>query len=421
MGSLISLGVGRLEVDWGKNAMFRNHSTLFLPSDLKAATYYYADNIRERKPAYVRKLESVKQRLELLGYTMQGCRDHFLESATRWRSYFDQWGEDELSITFNDFVNVLRCVDVDKQHLPGDLEDDYDPGEYALDTILRDPQFVKTLGPLPAKRREWYLGLFFEDLNPYVILRLLAENPANLRKSVVWRHIDAIEGGWASEDGVFEHLADSERFLLVTEGSSDSLVLERGIQILKPDIADFFYFVDMSDNYPFTGTGNIVRFCQGLAKIRIQNRVLVILDNDAAGNAALSRLRDSALPKNMKVIVLPHLPDFDAFPTVGPAGVSLEPVNGRAVSMEMFLDLSYETNDSPAVRWTSYDKSAGVYQGELVDKDKYVSRFLKQGWRDKRYDKSKLDLLLRHIVSSACSLGSEASAAVHHDERLREY
>ena len=30
MGSLVTLGVGRLEVDWGKNNFFRNHSALFL-------------------------------------------------------------------------------------------------------------------------------------------------------------------------------------------------------------------------------------------------------------------------------------------------------------------------------------------------------------------------------------------------------
>jgi hypothetical protein len=193
------------------------------------------------------------------------------------------------------------------------------------------------------------------------------------------------------------------------------------LQTLRPDVADFFYFVDMSENYPFTGEGNIIRFCQGLVKIRIQNRIMVILDNDAAGNRALRRLQKLDLPKNMRVILLPHLADFDAFPTVGPSGTSIESVNGKAVSVEMFLDLRYDNKDTPTVRWTSYDKTRRVYQGELVDKENYTYRFLNKGWRDKRYDKSKLDALLSHVVSSACSLGLEASASVHHDERLRGY
>ena len=37
----------------------------------------------------------------------------------------------------------------------------------------------------------------------------------------------------------------------------------------QPDFDDFFTFVDMADNYPFTGAGSLVNFCAGLAKIGI--------------------------------------------------------------------------------------------------------------------------------------------------------
>jgi len=398
MGSIISLGVGRLEVDWGKNSFFTNHSNLFLPSDLKAAVYYYADNVRETRPAYVRRLESVTHRLELLGYTLEGCRTRFGDMATHL-----ELGTPPLS--FDDLANVLRHVDVDRQGLPGNPDDGYDPGEYVLETILQDPQFLKTLGAFTPQWDKWDQGLFFENLEPYVILRLLAENPATLTKPVIWRHMDVVENGWVAERDLFKHLVDGQRYLLVTEGSSDSHILQRSFEILKPDIADFFYFVDMSENYPFTGTGNIVRFCQGLAKIRIQNRVVVVLDNDAAGNAALSRLQALGLPRNMKAIVLPSLASFDAFPTVGPSGADVEPVNGKAVSVEMFLDLSHQTDDPAMVRWTSFDRSSGIYQGELVDKERYSNHFLTKGWRDRQYDKSKLEVLLAHIVTVASSLG----------------
>jgi hypothetical protein len=296
-------------------------------------------------------------------------------------------------------------VDVDRQGLPGNPDDGYDPGEYVLETILQDPQFLKTLGAFTPQWDKWDQGLFFENLEPYVILRLLAENPATLTKPVIWRHMDVVENGWVAERDLFKHLVDGQRYLLVTEGSSDSHILQRSFEILKPDIADFFYFVDMSENYPFTGTGNIVRFCQGLAKIRIQNRVVVVLDNDAAGNAALSRLQALGLPRNMKAIVLPSLASFDAFPTVGPSGADVEPVNGKAVSVEMFLDLSHQTDDPAMVRWTSFDRSSGIYQGELVDKERYSNHFLTKGWRDRQYDKSKLEVLLAHIVTVASSLG----------------
>ena len=37
MGSMITLRLGRLEVDWGKNNFFTNHSPLFRATDLQEA------------------------------------------------------------------------------------------------------------------------------------------------------------------------------------------------------------------------------------------------------------------------------------------------------------------------------------------------------------------------------------------------
>jgi hypothetical protein len=43
MGSMIYLSVGRLEVDWGKNFGFTDHSPLFQCTDLAQVPYYYVD------------------------------------------------------------------------------------------------------------------------------------------------------------------------------------------------------------------------------------------------------------------------------------------------------------------------------------------------------------------------------------------
>ena len=42
MGSMISLAVGRLEIDWGKNNGFVDHSALFQAGDVAQIPYYYA-------------------------------------------------------------------------------------------------------------------------------------------------------------------------------------------------------------------------------------------------------------------------------------------------------------------------------------------------------------------------------------------
>jgi len=77
MGSMITLGLGHLEIEWGKNEFFMNHSKLFMETDIAPAAYYYGGGQTEIQPAYVRKLGSVIKRLDLLGYTVEGCGSQY--------------------------------------------------------------------------------------------------------------------------------------------------------------------------------------------------------------------------------------------------------------------------------------------------------------------------------------------------------
>lgn len=176
------------------------------------------------------------------------------------------------------------------------------------------------------------------------------------------------------------------------------MVLRRAIEILRPDIADFFDFVDMSENYPFTGAGNLFRFCQGLARIRIQNKVVVVFDNDAAGREAEQKVRQLNLPSSMTIVRLPQLPDCTSFPTVDPTGESNQDINGRAVSTELFLDL--RSSPAPRVQWTSYNHHTQCYQGELIGKEQYVKQFLQLSVLPNDYDRSKLEFLLDHLYAT---------------------
>ena len=67
--------------------------------------------------------------------------------------------------------------------------------------------------------------------------------------------------------------------------------------------------------------------------------------------------------------MLPDLEKCQQILTLGPNGDSVENVNGRAASIEFFLDLSYGSVPPPTVRWTCYDQKQDAYQGELVDKE----------------------------------------------------
>lgn len=393
MGSMITLGLGHLDIEWGKNEFFRNHSKLFLETDKAPATYYYAEGQTEIKPAYVRKLGSVIKRLDLLGYTVDGCGRHYQNCIESTPDYYPT-----PETSFETFKKALALVEVNQVAVPGEDAGDYDLGEYASRAILNDPEFAKTGIQLQSLSLDE--GTFFENLDPYVTLRLLGENPKNLNEDVVWRFIDVVEGGWVEESELYEGLEDSDRYLVVTEGSSDSSILQRSLPLLEPDVADFFSFVDMSHDYPFTGTGSLVNFCTGLSTIRIQNKILVIVDNDTAGLGAYKGIAALPLPANMRVVALPRLPEFANFRTMGPAGEGIEDVNGRAVAIECFLDLRFGPKESPAIRWTSYDPVAGQYQGELIRKKDYTLAFFEHCGKDVNYDLSRLRLLWSYLLKS---------------------
>ena len=115
----------------------------------------------------------------------------------------------------------------------------------------------------------------------------------------------------------------------------------------------FFNFIDMQDNYPFTGTGNLYNFCCGLMKIGVLNQIIVIFDNDTAGNEKYEKLLQLPQMRNMLVTKLPYVSEFESVETIGPQGTSIENINGSAVAIECFLDFS-TYHISPTIRWTNY-------------------------------------------------------------------
>jgi hypothetical protein len=185
--------------------------------------------------------------------------------------------------------------------------------------------------------------------------------------------------------------------MLVTEGSSDSAIIRKAMPLRRPHVADFFTYVDMEQGYPFTGTGNLFRFCQGLVHIEISNQMIFVLDNDAAGVDVHRRIQALALPPSIRTATLPDLDEFRKVRTEGPSGTTWQDINGRAASLDCYLGLPI---DEATVRWTSYVRSLDRYQGELVGGTSHVRSFLGME-ANEPYDYTRLDRVLETVVSEA--------------------
>ncbi|MHB8268595.1 HEPN/Toprim-associated domain-containing protein [Bradyrhizobium sp.] len=415
---MIHLAVGRLEIDWGKNSGFVDHSALFQANDVADVPYYYAGEkktgpiaegertwelIVEHKEGLSKPLGDVIDRINLLGHTAAVCEQEFAALAS-----FNDFDPD--SFRFADLQKALAMVDV------GNLSANYGEGGEDFGKFFRREIFPRLgLGTIAVDPDQARYGAAegMENLSAYTILHLLAANPTARGLPVQWAFNDVEDGGWAKRSDFVRPVDQASRFLIVTEGSSDAAIIRHALRLLKPHIADFFDFVDMEEGYPFSGTGNVYRFVQGLISISVLNNVIVLYDNDAEGVANFVRTRDLNLPANMRVTKLPDMPAFDSFATIGPNGNHEANINGRAAAIECYLQLDREAR----VQWTSFNSKISAYHGELINKGAIMRRFLEQRKIDPAYDYSKIMAVLDMIIENAISMRE----AVMQEHYLNEY
>ena len=232
----------------------------------------------------------------------------------------------------------------------------------------------------------------------------------NANARVDWQFGPVVCSGWADEREFLAGPQRTQTFLIATEGSSDAHILEHAFLMLRPEIKDFFRFIDMTDGHPFPGAGSLVRFADGLTKIDVQNQVVFLLDNDAEGMLAYAKIQRLSLPPNMQATHLPSLDELRNIPAQGPEGVTPTDINRRAAAIECYLDLEAPGAKPPLVRWTNYKKQLNDYQGALCDKESYTKTFLKQNPASlPNYDVSKISKVLDHIVAVCTGMAARCS------------
>ncbi|WEA01712.1 HEPN/Toprim-associated domain-containing protein [Mucilaginibacter sp. SJ] len=383
----LSLSVGKLEIDWRKNIIKEDHFALFQPGD-KANVCYYFDNddeqvVSKTGPGYSKPLDKVRERLKLLGYgynKLPALLHEHIQSFVYER-------QDLKGFSPKKFLGMLSAVEIPKiDWVPHEADADY--GEFFTRRILTLPQF----GPIRSYLKEFpgASDLVFEQIHPYIILSALAENPLNRELPVEWRTKEKNVG-----------LDKYETYLIVTEGPSDGVVLKKALHILRPEIADFFDFIDMRENYPFDNVSSMLKFFMGLIKIGTNRNMIFIFDNDTEGCYNFSRLDNIAHPPNMRKYVLPDMKEFENFKTSGTSGEAEENVNRRAVAIEMYLDHSYVLTRTPIVVWGGMHGSVQQLQGALKNKEDYTTKFV--GLEEKDHEKYKFDklhFLLGHLVKN---------------------
>lgn len=431
MTTPITLTVGAITLTFNKWEIGADHGMLFQESDRQRRrhpdiNYSYYDVHPEEGPAqseicFCRSLGSLVPRLELLGYTLASVQAEYEIQVTQ---DAERYADDEdvgapsptrpERLPFEQFVEFIR-----RYPIP-DLDDEYRPDvesgpEQWRARLAADPAVA--LLPLGDQDRDVngysersHFGGLIGFLSPYSVLRVLAENPANLALDVVWDYGNFVDAGWAKNEDFVAGARRAQTYLLATEGTSDTHILKRGLSLLRPDVEDFFRFIDIEERHPFSGTGNLAKFAEGLVKIDVQNRVVFIFDNDAEGVDAYRSLQRFSFPVNMRSMLLPDLDQLRDFPARGPSGVVRTDINGRAAAIECYLDLRLAGRPEAQVTWTNFKESMGVYQGALDFKDSYAKAFYEasvEAIATGTYDVSKLRTVLDTLFATCCAMSTD--------------
>lgn len=384
LGSYADLRIGLMALESSGNFATITHQTIFQEKH-RAIVERNFDGEVTTTEVYQARLGDLVTRLELSGSTLEAIEQRFSNPYVGYDPHHD--------ISFADAVMLVKQTDLSTDH------DDRDPGNAGVLPCEFQERLPKPnhfdLFPMQG----WDLSALLERLSAYDTLRVLAERPENLDLMVVWDFMDVVQGGYFPREDFTVGSIGGE-YLLVTEGTSDTDIIRHAFNILRPDVSDFFRYVDMEKNYPFGGHGNLLNFMKGLNSIGVAGGILAIFDNDTAGVGSLREL--SKIP-SIKAVKLPDMAEFRAFPTVGPGGEQCADINGRAAAIECYLKLP----DDCRVRWSNFDARAGEYQGAIdqtsAEKSAQRDAFLRTTAGD-AYPFEKIRKVLDVIVE-ACVAG----------------
>lgn len=252
-------------------------------------------------------------------------------------------------------------------------------------------------------------------IDDYSILRFFADRVPDdfqvaLDLSSVWGLHDQLPTPTFCADARAEVQSNADQAaptIVLTEGSSDAIVLGAAVELLRPHLAGFITFMDYSAS-PAGGVDGVVKGLRAFAAAGVGNRVIGLLDNDTAGKEGMRQIGLNPLPARMKAIQLPSLELAKDYPSIGTEGLVSKDINGSAVSIELFMgeDVLRDHNGLlTPVQMASWNEQHKQYQGAITSKADIKKKFFDKlaAARAGGFDRNAwadLDALLDHIIAA---------------------
>lgn len=322
---------------------------------------YFEDNDREIITAIVN-AKTLRQRLSIYGFNQTYFLEKIDDLINQNKKYLNDKGLGDMANHYTECINELKK--------------------------LKD-------NSVPLDRLDY---TYYEQLDIYdqliPIWAVLQNADIKDTDEFILDISDIYKGGWIDEQ--FNN-TDSEFLLpqncfipkipvIITEGVSDEKILKTALKVIYPDLEKNIRFLN-HDFKPENGSSAVIKMIKSFASAGINNRILVVLDNDAAASEAMKNLPER-MPKNIKIIQYPNIKLLEKYPTIGPQGEIIMNVNGLAGAIEMYVGediLKDKNNNLEKIQWGGYMQRVKKYQGSLLNKSDIQKRF-------KNKDKSNIDI-----------------------------
>jgi HEPN/Toprim N-terminal domain 1 len=410
MGSCSTIYVGNFEIDSDKNDVNQFFLSIFQESDKKItkvtrenkelfSKYYDIDGLEKDEILSFELIQLVcpvgvvLDRLDLLGFTKEVAEKGFeegvkveLEKIIEQKEYYlSKYPSEELHKNYLEKFDVLNSLNFVKwkQSLLEVME------LKRLGVSRYDSDFDNYPPLIKYMLDEQWFGIPEGNYSEYRhFLRILLE-AFDEDDELIYDLTDLALGGWVNIENILDYSDDdispihdiSRRIIVITEGSTDSLILERSLKLLYPHLASFFRFLDFKGTNIAGGASALAHTVKAFAGVGIVNRIIALFDNDTGAEDALRTLNGIALPRNIEVLRYPEIELAKNYSTIGPTGIAKMDVNGLAGSIELYLGidvLTGEDGNQIPIQWKGYVQSLRKYQGEIISKSDVQNKFLEK-------------------------------------------
>jgi hypothetical protein len=340
---------------------------------------------------YVTTLDVIRDRLEFMGFNGSRLQKFFDDGLTAKKKDFDQ----NRALWENETSEIIRQFRKEQEEFlnTGSLQTWLD----GFARIVSDRLYERTddisIQNLPPLIRymltgfEEFYGFPTDDVRIFIraVVEVIESNSYltyEITDLVEAEYVEIEEDLCGTAKRYFtEEFILNHKIVVITEGSSDSQVLEGALRLLYPHLQNYYSFMDFDVAKVQGSASSLASTVKTFIGAGIVNRVIALFDNDTAAQVAMRALRDITIPNTVRVLRYPDIEIASNYPTLGPQGTINMNVNGLAGSLELYFGedvLKTSEGNLTPIQWRGYDVALKQYQGEILDKNELQKRFFEK-------------------------------------------